>query len=343
MIRVIKMKYIIIILILFLSILGILFVFSQFVNADNEVKDEKDDYIKWVDFSVPYKVLEKTYNLDIKSHNENYAVKYNWIELISYLSAKYYGNLSQFKQADLDKLIANLNDGKTVSELASGMQYYNYYLESYTAVLGGFIGEYEIEVDTESGKKYEKKYGLKVFSPIARGYSFSHYDDFGNSRSYGYNRKHLGNDLMGNIGTPIIAVESGYIEALGWNQYGGWRIGIRSFDGKRYYYYAHLRKDHPYNSELVEGSIVTAGDVIGYLGMTGYSTTENVNNVNVPHLHFGLQLIFDESQKDGVNQIWVDVYTIVEFLRKNTSKVYYDSTIKDYFRQYNMFDTGLHE
>ncbi len=47
---------------------------------------------------------------------------------------------------------------------------------------------------------------------------------------------------MGSIGTPIIAVESGTIEALGWNQYGGWRIGIRSFDKKRYYYYAHLRK-----------------------------------------------------------------------------------------------------
>lgn len=26
---------------------------------------------------------------------------------------------------------------------------------------------------------------------------------------------------MGQIGTPIIAIESGYVEALGWNQYGG--------------------------------------------------------------------------------------------------------------------------
>lgn len=33
---------------------------------------------------------------------------------------------------------------------------------------------------------------------------------------------------MGSIGTPIIAVESGVVEHLGWNQYGGWRIGIRS-------------------------------------------------------------------------------------------------------------------
>ena len=66
---------------------------------------------------------------------------------------------------------------------------------------------------------------------------------------------------------------------------------------------------------MYEGKIVKAGDVIGYLGMTGYSTKENVNNINVPHLHFGMQLIFDESQKDGVNQIWIDVYNIINFFR----------------------------
>jgi len=327
-----KLKHIIIIISsIIVLILGI-FLFTHFVNAEDA--GEKD-YIKWVDFSVPYDVLNKTYNLDVKSYTENSDVKYNWIELISYLSAKYFGNLNKFSQKDLDNLISELNNGKTMSELTKDMKLYNYYFESYSAVLGEFVGEYEIEIENN---KYEKKYGLKVFSPIARGYSFSHYDDFGNSRSYGYKRRHLGNDLMGSIGTPIIAVESGYVEALGWNQYGGWRIGIRSFDKKRYYYYAHLRKDHPYAIDLVEGSIVTAGDVIGYLGMTGYSSKENVNNINVPHLHFGIQIIFDEVQKDGVNQIWIDVYTLIEFLRKNTSKVYYDSSTKEYFRQYDMFD-----
>lgn len=333
MFKVLKLKYIIIFFTLIL-IISTLFLSSQFSKVNGSTNT---DYIKWVDFSVPYTVLDKTYNLDLKSHTENYEIKYNWIELIAYLASKYFGNFKQFKQADLDKLIASLNEGKTMEELTKDMQYYNYYLESYTAVLGGFVGEYEIQVDET--KTYKKKYGLKVFSPIARGYGFSHYDDFGNSRSYGYKRRHLGNDLMGNIGTPIIAIESGYVEALGWNQYGGWRIGIRSFDKKRYYYYAHLRKDHPYNAELVEGSIVTAGDVIGYLGMTGYSTRENVNNINVPHLHFGMQLIFNEVQKDGVNQIWIDVYNIIEFLRKNTSKVYYDSETKEYYRVYDMFES----
>ena len=90
---------------------------------------------------------------------------------------------------------------------------------------------------------------------------------------------------------------------------------------------------------MYEGKIVRAGDVIGYLGMTGYSIKENVNNINIPHLHFGMQLIFDESQKDGVNQIWIDVYQIINFLKKNKSEVYkaYEDT-KDYERKYNIID-----
>ena len=124
--------------------------------------------------------------------------------------------------------------------------------------------------------------------------------------------------MMGLVGTPIMAVESGVVTALGWNQYGGWRIGISSFDGKRYYYYAHLRQNYPYAEGLEEGSVVTAGDVIGYMGHTGYSTTENVNNIKIVHLHWGLQLIFDESQKEGNNEIWIDVYPLTRFLAKHT-------------------------
>lgn len=327
------------IVLVILLIITIPITINHFVKA-NEPKEES--YIKWVDFSPSYTILEKTANLDIKSHNDNSPVKYNWIELLAYLSSKYYGNLSSFNQKDLDSLIQQLNEGKTMEELSNNMPNYNYYLESYTSILSQFIGEYEIEVDSGSGEKtFQKKYGLKAFLPIAKGYSFSHYDDFGASRSYGYKRSHLGNDLMGSIGTPIIAVESGYVEAIGWNQYGGWRIGIRSFDGKRYYYYAHLRKDHPFHADLYEGAMVKAGDVIGYLGMTGYSTTENVNNINVPHLHFGLQLIFNEVQKDGVNQIWIDVYTLINFLRKNSSTVYYDSVTKEHYRKFDFMDSSM--
>ncbi|MGN0162240.1 MAG: M23 family metallopeptidase, partial [Candidatus Ornithomonoglobus sp.] len=164
---------------------------------------------------------------------------------------------------------------------------------------------------------------------------------FGNSRTYGYARRHTGHDLFGSIGTPVVAIESGTVECVGWNQYGGWRIGIRSFDKKRYYYYAHLRKDHPYAPIVKEGEQIKAGDVIGYLGMTGYSATENVNNINVPHLHVGLQLIFDESQKDGPTEIWVDIYNIVKLLQKNCSEVYKDEETGEYVRRYDFYETSL--
>lgn len=35
---------------------------------------------------------------------------------------------------------------------------------------------------------------------------------------------------------------------------------------------------------------MTAGDVIGYMGHTGYSKKENTNNIDEIHLHFGIQL-----------------------------------------------------
>lgn len=306
----------------------------------------KKNYIKWVDFNATYDVLDKTSKFDINSHNNGEATQFNWIELLSYLACKYGGDFKKFKQNDLISLTDKLKNGNTMEELTKNMKNYSYYHQAFDAILHEFIGEYEVEVPnagTEE-KTYIKKYGVKAFLPIAKNYSFSHYDDFGNARSYGFKRVHLGNDLMGAIGTPIIAVESGTVEALGWNQYGGWRIGIRSFDKKRYYYYAHLRKDHPYVKDLAEGQIVKAGDVIGYLGMTGYSTKENVNNINVPHLHFGMQLIFDESQKDGTNQIWIDVYQIIEFLRKNKSEVVReDNDTKDFVRKYDLLDPSIIE
>ena len=50
--------------------------------------------------------------------------------------------------------------------------------------------------DENGNTLYKTNYGIKVYSPIARGYSFSHYKDFGTARSYGYRRVHLGNDLL---------------------------------------------------------------------------------------------------------------------------------------------------
>ena len=79
------------------------------------------------------------------------------------------------------------------------------------------------------------------------------------------------------------------------------------------------------------------------MGRTGYSATENVNNIDTSHLHFGLQLIFDESQREGNNQIWVDVYQLVRFLYQNQSETVRDDATKEWSRVRQIRDPEVEE
>jgi murein DD-endopeptidase MepM/ murein hydrolase activator NlpD len=273
----------------------------------------KAEPIKWVNFDVPYESLKLAMDTDITTSEQEKHI--SWIDILALSACRTGGKCGL---ASVKKAVNDLKGNKPPEELLGNLyKYYSYYHESYTAVLGGLLGNYSIEIDGQ----WKSAYGLKAFSPIAAGYGYSHCSDFGNSRSFGFARKHLGNDLMGNLGTPIVAVEGGIVEAMGWNRYGGWRIGIRSFDSKRYYYYAHLQKDTPYAKDIYVGRIVQPGDVIGFMGRTGYSDQENTNNIETVHLHFGLQLVFDESQKECNSEIWIDVYNIVRLLNNHRSSV----------------------
>ncbi len=194
-----KIFLLVIILIILLSSIAIFYSFANDLE-DSKSTEEKKDFIKWVDFNVSSEVLNLTAKLDIDSHKKEEEITYNWIEMLAYLACKNGGNFKNFKTQDLTNLVEEIKMGKTIKELTQNMKFYNYYYESYHAILGGFIGNYSIEVvDKDGSKTYEEKYGLKAFLPIAKNYAFSHYDDFGNSRSYGFKRTHLGNDLMGSI------------------------------------------------------------------------------------------------------------------------------------------------
>ena len=326
----------------FLSLILALFavVLSFYTNVNAETSDQQQDgeeksYIKWAEMNDCHSALQDTMALDIETYGKLYHI--SWIDALSYLACKNGNSWDGYKKSQLDKMVEELGEGNTVDDLMQGNKYYTYFKESFSAMLSGLLGVYEKEApDGMGGKKIVSGYGLIAYSPIAEGFSYSHYDDFGVSRSYGYRRSHMGNDLMGYVGTPIVSVEAGTVEAIGWNRYGGWRLGIRSLDGKRSYYYAHLRKDRPYAEGIEVGSKVKPGQVIGYLGMTGYSTKENVNGMNVPHLHFGLQLVFDESQKEGTNQIWLDVYNLVRLLSKNKATVVKDEKTGEYIRKYDI-------
>ena len=60
-------------------------------------------------------------------------------------------------------------------------------------------------------------------------------------------------------------------------------------------------------------------------------------------LHFGIQLIFDESQKEGSNEIWIDCYEITKFLTRNRSETLKDQETKEYDRIFKMKDDGIPE
>jgi len=288
----------------------------------------KADTIRWVEFNVPYESLEYAMKQDIATFEEEKHI--SWIDALALAACRTGGKcgLAFVKQA-----VGDLKGDISPQELlGQNHKHFVYFREAYSAVLGGLLGSYAIEKDGQ----WVSTYGLKAFSPIAAGYHYSHCDDFGASRSFGFKRRHLGNDLMGSQGTPIVAVEGGVVEAMGWNRYGGWRIGIRSFDSKRYYYYAHLQKDMPYAPGLAEGDIVQPGQLLGFMGRTGYSDMENVNNIETVHLHFGLQLIFEESQKECDSEIWVDVYDIVKLLSAHRAS--YEKTADGWQRIYPFKD-----
>ena len=93
----------------------------------------------------------------------------------------------------------------------------------------------------------------------------------------------------------------------------------------------------------LEGSVVTAGDVIGYMGHTGYSPTENVNNIEVTHLHWGLELIFDEARREQGYEIWLDLYPLTRFLAKHTQEAVKVEDTKEWVRSTKIVDPAVEE
>ncbi len=108
---------------------------------------------------------------------------------------------------------------------------------------------------------------------VAGAHTFS--NTWGAPRSGG--RKHTGLDMVAAMGTPIVAVENGYVWSPNWHWAGGNGVYVRGDSGD-IYYYAHLQG---YAPGLYDGQRVGVGQVIGYNGNSG--------NAAIPHLHLGYQ------------------------------------------------------
>jgi murein DD-endopeptidase MepM/ murein hydrolase activator NlpD len=133
------------------------------------------------------------------------------------------------------------------------------------------------ELAKKLGKKYQRQIaaltGLNFFPnnlfkvcPIDQPRAL--YDGFGAPRYGGGYHPHAGNDIISVTGTPLRAVFDGYATAS-YNGLGGNSVHLDGPLG--YAYYAHLVQPG-YTGP------VSAGDIVGYTGSTGSSST--------PHLHF---------------------------------------------------------
>ncbi len=108
---------------------------------------------------------------------------------------------------------------------------------------------------------------------------FSFVDTFGAPRMGGtkYVHTHQGTDIFGTQGSPLHAVQRGVILKKGTGVLGGNKLWLKSAVDGTEYYYAHL---DAFVEGVENGTVVEAGQVIGFLGKTGNAMT------TPPHLHF---------------------------------------------------------
>lgn len=144
---------------------------------------------------------------------------------------------------------------------------------------------------------------LKYF-PVAESsdnsrLSVSFEDSWMFDRSYGGERGHEGTDIMSSVNEPgrfpVVSMTDGIVESKGWLELGGYRLGIRAPHGA-YFYYAHLDS----YADIEEGDTINAGDLLGFMGDTGYGTEKGTRGKFPVHLHVGIYL-YQNEQEISVN------------------------------------------
>jgi len=207
-------------------------------------------------------------------------------------------------QKDRDPFFISLFDGMGKDGNGDGAAYENdpddvlytmaQYLSTYgsdwldykTALWDYYKSEKTIQVITEMAELY-KHFGTieleKRAFPIPLRYNYDYRSTWGARRGWGGLRIHEGTDIFAGYGTPVLSTAYGVVEIIGWNKFGGWRIGIRDVKNV-YHYYAHLSG---YEKHIKKGSIVKPGEVIGYVGSSGYGP-KGTQGKFPPHLHYGM-------------------------------------------------------
>lgn len=133
-------------------------------------------------------------------------------------------------------------------------------------------------------------------------------------RNYGGKRGHEGTDIIASRNErgiyPIVSMTDGIITQKGWLEKGGYRIGVMTSEGV-YFYYAHLES----YSHAEIGDAVKAGDILGYMGDSGYGEEGTIGQFAV-HLHLGIYIYLD-GKEVSINPYWV-----LRYIEKHRVKCY---------------------
>lgn len=162
-----------------------------------------------------------------------------------------------------------------------------------------------VKTITNTAKVFKKFNDIQLTDrafPVSVTHNYSYRSTWGDRRGFGGLRIHEGTDIFANYGTPVKATTYGVIELMGWNLYGGWRIGIRDIFNI-YHYYGHL---NGYNDEIKVGQVVQPGDILGSVGSSGYGPP-GTSGKFPPHLHYGMY------KDNGISEWSFDPYP---YLRK---------------------------
>ncbi len=237
-----------------------------------------------------------------------FRVPYRVLNDVKQLSAKY--NVDFYEALTVYSVENNFFPNKAVTP-------------SFAEIEQSFFVSYKKIKNQYSTKKLAPYYQLfeNIFSeiknfPIPEGFEYENSvgymygDSYGAERTYGGERTHEGTDILdrenvrGRI--PIVSMTNGVVKNIGWNELGGYRVGIVTENGT-YYYYAHLDS---FAENLKEGSSITAGQQIGLMGDSGYDKKEGTKGKFPVHLHVGILPKTSLSKKE----LWVNPYPYLRYI-----------------------------
>jgi murein DD-endopeptidase MepM/ murein hydrolase activator NlpD len=236
------------------------------------IHKEKSEFILDI-IPIEYKKIERLVRVEINSSPYQDIIKETNNKLLAYEFVNAYKRSINFRK-DLRKgdilVIKYIEKIRLGKQLTSPLieyalvktrrknhfiyHYNNKYYNSNGEAIEGFFLKVPVKY-----RRISDKFTKKRWHPILKRY-----------------RAHLGVDYAAPTGTPVKAATNGKITFIGRKGGYGKTITIAHENGYKTLY-AHL---HRYRKGLKNGSKVSRGQVIGYVGSTGMSTG--------PHLHFGL-------------------------------------------------------